>query len=156
MKKIIIILLVIIIGFLAYFALKIKTPTVVPGQTNSTPINQTQMTATGKANVSDLVSFSIVAGQEVSGVMNATGEIQGGYFFEANILSSILDVNKKIIRAGHGTATTDWMTSDPVSFSTTLDFTGLPKGPAFVSIHNDNPSDMRENDKEILIPVVIK
>ena len=50
----------------------------------------------------------------------------------------------------------DWMTINPVTFEGNIDFTGLPKGPAYFEIHNDNPSDIRENDKSILIPIVIE
>ena len=48
------------------------------------------------------------------------------------------------------------ITAEPVSFEGKIDFTGLTKGPAFLEIHNDNPSDLRENDKSILIPIVIE
>jgi hypothetical protein len=53
-------------------------------------------------------------------------------------------------------ATTDWMTSGPVSFEGKIDFSGLPQGPAYFEIHNDNPSDLPENDKSVLIPIVIE
>ncbi len=107
-------------------------------------------------NKDDLVSFSIKPGQEVSGKITATGSVKGGYFFEANIGVNVLDANKKLLRAGYGMSTTDWMTSAPVAFTTSLDFTGLPKGNAYIEIHNDNASGLPENDKSIFIPIVIK
>ncbi|MFA6251380.1 MAG: Gmad2 immunoglobulin-like domain-containing protein [Candidatus Paceibacterota bacterium] len=107
-------------------------------------------------NASDLVSFSISPGQEVSGILTATGSVRGAYFFEANIQVNILDSDKKVLRAGYGNAKTDWMTSEPVGFETILDFTKLPKGPAYIEIHNDNASGLPENDKNILIPIIIK
>lgn len=106
-------------------------------------------------NQQDLVSFSLTPGSSVSGKMTVTGSVKGGYFFEGNILINIRAVDNTLLRAGHGQATTDWMTAEPVSFSADVDFTGLPKGEAYLVIHNDNPSDMRENDKEIAIPIVI-
>lgn len=120
------------------------------------PAPTPQIHAAGKASTTDLVSFSIHPGETVSGVMSATGSIKGAYFFEGNILVNIVDANEVILRAGHGTATTDWMTNEPVSFSTDLDFTGLLPGAAFIAIQNDNPSDMRENDKILYIPIVIR
>jgi hypothetical protein len=107
-------------------------------------------------NPDDLISFSIKHGQEVSGKVKVTGEIKGGWFFEGNILLNILDGNKKNIKSGHGTATTDWMTSGPVSFGAEIDVSTLPKGKAYIEIHNDNASGLPENDKSILIPIVIK
>lgn len=107
-------------------------------------------------NKDDLLSFSIEPEQKVSEKITVKGEIKGGYFFEGNILVNILDGNKQIIKEGYGTATTDWMTVLPVSFTADVDFTNLASGPAYLEIKNDNPSDLRENDKNILIPIIIK
>jgi len=106
-------------------------------------------------NTKDLVLLNVQPGQLVSGKMKVAGSVQGAYFFEANIGINILDANKSVIKRGNGTATTEWMTIDPVSFTADVDFTGLTKGPAFLEIHNDNASGLKENDKSILIPIVI-
>lgn len=106
-------------------------------------------------NKEDLVSFSVAPGSTVSGVLDIMGSVKGGYFFEGNILINILDANKNILKNSHANAKTDWMTIEPVEFSTTLDFNGLSKGPAYVEIHNDNASGLPENDKNILIPIII-
>ena len=107
-------------------------------------------------NSSDLVFLSVVPGTRVSGVVDFTGEVKGGYFFEGNILINILDANKKVLSKGHGTATAEWMTSNAVPFKTTVDFTKLPKGKGYLEIHNDNPSGLTANDKSILIPIIIE
>ncbi len=106
----------------------------------------------------DLVSFSISPGQEVSGKVHATGSVKGGYFFEANIVINILDANKNKTHygPGHANATTDWTTAGPVSFALDFDFSIMPKGPAYIEIHNDNASGLPQNDKSILVPIVIK
>lgn len=107
-------------------------------------------------NKQDLVSFSVEPGQKVGGLMEVMGVVKGGYFFEANILVNILDVNKNILKNSYGTATTDWMTTDPVSFTASIDFTGLNQGPAFIEIRNDDPSDGEGGTaKKILIPIII-
>lgn len=103
----------------------------------------------------DLILFSIFPETKVSGIKSYRGSVKGGYFFEANILVNVLDANKKVLLKGNAQATTEWMTVEPVEFEGNIDFTNLPKGPAFIQIHNDNPSDMREKDKEILIPIII-
>jgi len=107
-------------------------------------------------NKDDLISFSILPGTKVHGVVSYNGVIKGGYFFEANILINVLDANKNVLKKSNAMAKGEWMTSGPVSFEGNIDFTGLPIGPAFFEIHNDNPSDMRENDKSVLIPIVIE
>lgn len=107
-------------------------------------------------NKEDLVSFSILPGSKVHGVMSYRGAVKGGYFFEANILVGITDVNKNMILQSNAHATSDWMTSEPVNFEGYIDFSIIPKGPAYLEIHNDNASALPENDKKILIPVIVE
>jgi hypothetical protein len=104
----------------------------------------------------NLVSFSILPNSKVFGIKSYNGTIKGGYFFEGNILINILDENKNVLKNSNAMATTDWMTSGPVDFEGNIDFTDLPKGRAFVEIHNDNASGLPENDKSILIPIMIE
>jgi hypothetical protein len=108
-------------------------------------------------NSYDLISFSVDPGDIVSNLLTVNGSVKGGYFFEGNILVNILDSNKESLRSGNGTAKSDWMTTGPVVFDANLDFTGLPSGPAFIEIHNDNPAGPDEGmNKSILIPIIIK
>lgn len=118
--------------------------------------NQMKESLQSGGNPDDLISFSVKHGQEVSGKVKVTGEIKGGWFFEGNIGLNLLGSDKKMMRPGHATAKTDWMTSGPVSFEAEIDFSTLPKGKAYIEIHNDNASGLPENDKSILIPIVIK
>lgn len=107
-------------------------------------------------NKDDLVSFSIWPGTKVHGILSYRGVIKGAYFFEANILINVLDKDKKVILNSNAMAKDDWMTAGPVSFEGNIDFSKLPKGPAYVEIHNDNASGLPENDKSVLIPIVIE
>ena len=106
-------------------------------------------------NKDDLISFSIFPNSKVQGVVSYQGAVKGGYFFEANILINILDANKNVLKTSNAIAMTDWMTIEPVEFEGNIDFTNLPKGLAYIEIHNDNPSGLPENDKSVLIPIVI-
>ncbi len=107
-------------------------------------------------NKDDLISFSIWPNTKVHGIVSYRGVIKGGYFFEANIGINILDMNKKVLKASNAVAKTDWMTAEPVSFEGNIDFTGLPTGPAYFEIHNDNASGLPEKDKSVLIPIIIE
>lgn len=114
-----------------------------------------------EGNKEDLVSFSIKPGQEVSGGMTVTGIIKGAYFFEGSFPITILDSNKiSIPFGGHATATTDWMTAGPVSFTTYFDFSKMPKGNHYIALTQDDPRDESERGnykiKQVLIPIVIK
>ena len=108
-----------------------------------------------EGNASDLVYFSVSSGDEVSGVLNFSGTVKNAYFFEGNIGINMLDENKKVLKRGNAMATTEWMTVEPVSFSGTIDLTGLPLGLGFIQIANDNASGLPENDKFIYIPIII-
>ena len=107
-------------------------------------------------NKDDLVSFSILPYTKVHGILSYRGVIKGGYFFEGNILIGVTNMNKKIILQSNAMATTEWTTAGPVSFEGNIDFSGLPKGSAYLQIHNDNASGLPENDKFILIPITIE
>ena len=106
-------------------------------------------------NKADLVYFSIKPYDKVESNFSYSGAIQGGYFFEANILINILDENKNIVLRSYTTAKSDWMTAEPVAFDGTLDLSGLDAGSYYLEIHNDNASGLPENDKSILIPIII-
>jgi hypothetical protein len=108
-------------------------------------------------NKENLLSFSIVPGMSISGEIAYIGNIEGGYFFEGNILINILNKNKEIIKESFANATFDWMTSGPVAFQGFLDVSNLEKGPAFVQILQDDPSGGESGlpARQILIPIII-
>ena len=151
-KKFVWIILILMIIFAVILSFKNSGDKKIENNTDN--IKQNNLEILG--NKEDLISFSVNPGENVSGVLAFVGSVQGGYFFEANILINILDMNKKVLKNSYAMATTDWMTAEPVSFEGNIDFTGLPKGPAYFEIKNDNPSDIRANDKSILIPVIIE
>lgn len=115
-----------------------------------------------EGNKENLVFFSIKPGQEISGVVKATGILSGGYFFEGNLPVSILNENKQLTSygPGHGQATSDWMTAGPVNFEVDFDFTKVPKGKYYIKLMQDDPRDISERGdskiKQILIPIIIK
>jgi len=106
-------------------------------------------------NKEDLVSLSILPGAKVSGTIKFTGSVKNNYFFEGNIGVNILDANKKLLRNGYANSTSDWMTTEPVSFKGTIDFTSIKKGSVYIQIKNNDPSGLPGRTKTILIPVVV-
>jgi phage FluMu protein gp41 len=108
-------------------------------------------------NKENLLSFSIMPGMEISNQIAFIGNIEGGYFFEANILVNILDKDKNLLKAGYANATSDWMTSGPVAFQGVLDVSNLPKGFAYVQLLQDDPSGGESGlpIKEVFVPIVI-
>ena len=104
----------------------------------------------------DLLDFSIVKNEPISGVVEASGILKGGYFFEGNARGMILDSNKNVLKTFPVTATADWMTADGVPFTMTVDATGISAGNGYIRIANDNPSGDPTKDKFIDIPVVFE
>ena len=142
----VVLILVIFGGIYLYTNKKADAPVVVAPENNLEILG----------NKEDLVSFSVEPGDKVSGILNLSGSIKNAYFFEANIGISLLDENKNVLKEGYGTATTDWMTTEPVSFTTTIDATGL-SGKGYILIQNDDPSGGEGGPaKKIFIPVVFE
>lgn len=138
----IVLIVVILGGIYLYTSKKVDAPVV--DENNSEVLG----------NKEDLVSFSVKAGDTVSGMLNLSGSVKNAYFFEGNILISLLDSNQNVLKQGYGTATTDWMTTEPISFTSSIDSTGL-NGSGFILIQNDDPSDGEGGPaKKIFIPVI--
>jgi hypothetical protein len=107
-------------------------------------------------NKDDLVYFNIKPYDKVQDSILYNGAVKGGYFFEANILINILDANKNAVLESYASAKSDWMTSEPVLFGGEIDLTKIgTTGLHYIEIHNDNASGLPENDKNILIPIII-
>ncbi len=107
-----------------------------------------------EGNVVDLISFSIPENTKVSNGQEITGSIKGAYFFEANAVGKLLDVNKKELKSFPITATSEWMTADAVDFSFIIDTTDVPAGQGYIRIANDNPSGDFANEKYVDVPVI--
>lgn len=144
----VLILVVVLVALLFVF----RKPEVKLDDQNINPNQNIAITG----NVDDLVSLSVLPGGEITGEFVLTGAVKNAYFFEANIGVSILDKNKNPLLQTFGTATTDWMTTEPVSFTSNLNVTNLPKGEGYILIENDNPSGEEGYSKKIFIPIVIE
>lgn len=94
---------------------------------------------------------------EIKSPVVITGRLRGSWFFEATAGVAVLDSNKQVITVNPIMATTDWMTSDWVTFSGTTSYPLAYKGQSgYIQISNDNPSGLPENSKTYLIPVLFR
>jgi len=147
-KNIVLILVLIAVSF---FIFNTKTGKKAPEQDNPAPA----FSVVGP-NKDDLLALSIAPGSTVTGQFVLGGVVKNAFFFEGNILINLLDSNQNLLKAGNGTATTDWMTAGPVTFTANVDATGL-SGPGYIEIRNDDPSDGEGGPaKIILIPIVFQ
>lgn len=149
MKNIILFILILSLGFLVFNFYSKKNIE------KEDKVYKSSLEVSGP-NKDDLIEFSVKPGSTVSGKMTVTGTVKNAYFFEANISINLLDANQNVLKAGYGTATTDWMTTGPVSFTANIDATGL-SGFGYIEIQNDDPSDGEGGPaKIILIPVIFQ
>ncbi len=86
-----------------------------------------------------------------------SGEARGNWFFEATFPVMLTDADGKLITSGTATAGGNWMTTDFVSFLGNINFIKQPAGSrGFIILKKDNPSDMRQFDASVEIPVVFQ
>jgi len=98
----------------------------------------------------------IKSGDKISTPLEMSGLARGYWFFEGSFPIEILDENRQIIIQGVAEAQKEWMTEDFVPFKIILDFLVEKEQNGFIILKRDNPSDLKENDAQIEIPVILK
>ena len=92
-------------------------------------------------------------GAEISSPLIIEGEARGNWFFEASFPVKITDSNGNELAVKPATANSDWMTTEFVPFSASLEFTPKETDIGFLILKKDNPSGFSENDDQIEIPI---
>lgn len=96
------------------------------------------------------------AGSIVTSPLVMSGQARGTWFFEASFPIRLEDASGNLIASTIGTASGDWMTEDFVPFLASLEFVVASDTEAVIIFQKDNPSDMREYDREVRVPVILK
>ena len=110
----------------------------------------------------DLIQVTSPEGMAVvTNPLSLTGKARGSWFFEASAPVALVDWDGKIIAEGFVTATGDWMTTEFVPFTGSLEFTSPYKEGDEVFMKRgslifkkDNPSGLPEHDDAVEIPVL--
>jgi hypothetical protein len=106
------------------------------------------------ADYSDLIHVTSPASNAaVTSPLEITGEARGTWYFEASFPIRLLDADGNEIAAHYAMAQTDWMTTDFVPFTATLEFDPPATATGTLILENDNPSGLPEHAKHIEIPV---
>lgn len=115
-------------------------------------------TISGSGNWQDKIKVtSLKSGETVTSPLVVTGEARGTWFFEGSFPVTLVDWDGKIIAQAPAMAVGEWMTTNYVPFTVTLNFikpTYNSKGTLI--LHNDNPSDRRDLDAALEIPLKFK
>lgn len=82
------------------------------------------------------------------------GQARGNWFFEGDFPLRLLDRDGRELARGYATAQGEWMTGDFVPFAGTLVFEPPPgTATGWLVLHKDNPSEHRELDEVLELPV---
>jgi hypothetical protein len=112
---------------------------------------------TALATSSDIVIFSPIKNQAVVSPIVIRGKAKGNWFFEASFPVRLVDENENVVGTGHAEADGDWMTSDFVNFTATIEYTrASTTDSGLLVFKNDNPSGDPARDKYFYMPVVLK
>lgn len=93
------------------------------------------------------------SGAEITSPLEITGEARGTWFFEASFPIRLTDENGKVLGSAVAMAQGDWMTEEFVPFKATLVFDPKTARAGKIILDKDNPSDMRELDASLEMPV---
>lgn len=105
--------------------------------------------------VDDLIKVqSPIAGEIIQSPFKVTGEAVGFWYFEADFPVKLYDDKDSLLATAIAMAQGEWMTENFVPFETELVFK-IPPGTKSGKLvfERSNPSDMRENDRSLSIPV---
>ena len=94
--------------------------------------------------------------QLITSPLTITGEARGAWFFEGNFSVSLLDSNKNVLALHYAKTNEEWMTEDFISFTSTIEFDDPQTAAGFLILDKNNPSDIRELDAQLIIPVRFK
>ena len=99
-------------------------------------------------------------GQMITSPLQLTGEATGPWYFEASAPVELRDWQGNVIAQSFITAQGDWMVTNFVAFTGTIEFTSpyTAGDPAAMQqgtlvFKKDNPSVLPENDSELIVPI---
>jgi hypothetical protein len=100
---------------------------------------------------------SPLPGEVIDSPLHIRGRARGMWFFEGDFPVVLQDAGGRVIKEWYATAQGEWMTENFVPFTATLEFDSPGAGARGVLVlKKDDPSDRRELDDAIRVPVVFK
>lgn len=104
---------------------------------------------------SDVIVNSPERGAMVSSPLTIVGSAKGNWYFEATFLIKLLNSKGQEIGEGPAQAADDWMTTDYVPFTTTIQFPAQPKGSkGTIVFMKDNPSGDPIRDASTTLSII--
>lgn len=115
-------------------------------------------TPVATSSTSDLIRVSYpTENATVTSPLVIMGEARGNWFFEASAPVILTNWDGLIIAEGIAEVEGDWMTTEFVPFTATINFVKPDYNPrGFLILKKDNPSGLPENDAALEIPIYFK
>lgn len=110
------------------------------------------------ASADNIVISNPTPGSVVGKPITVMGQARGGWFFEASFPIEVRSATGTVIATGIGEPVggASWMTEDFVPFSSTIEIPDSYIGEAVLTLKNDNPSGLPENDRSVSFPITIE
>jgi hypothetical protein len=133
-----------------------REPQIFEINSNSSTTENILQNSTSTIDMPIIVN-NIEDNQEVSNPIKIEGKARGNWFFEATFPVQLVDTDGNIIASTTARAETDWMTTDFVNFTATLEYVkSTTTARALIVLNKDNPSGNPDFDQSIFIPVILK
>jgi hypothetical protein len=92
-------------------------------------------------------------GEVVRSPLTVRGEARGAWYFEGDFPLILRDNRGEILARGIASAKGEWMTNDFVPFVGRIEFAAPEEMAGDLILQKDNPSERRELDDSLIIPV---
>lgn len=158
MKKLLISIVVIILVVIGGWYLSQRKAGVTSTNTQTTNTDQVFPESSTPATADMIVVNPISTSTPIKSPLKVTGKARGTWFFEASAPIAIVDIDGKPLGTGHIEATSDWMTTEFVPFTGTIEFTLATSTPdvGAVVFFNDNPSGQASTSYYTALPVFLR
>lgn len=122
-----------------------------------TDINQVASSTASKVGIDDMLIVNSPAPDAlIKSPLAVTGKARGTWFFEASAPVKILDADGNELGIVPAQAEGNWMTTDFVNFSASLDFKTPATATGILVFMKDNPSGLPQYDMKFEMPVRFK
>jgi hypothetical protein len=150
----VVLLVFLALGVWQWSTLEVSEPTPPEGTATSTPPENDNGGAEPASAYDMIVVDSPLPGATITSPLTVSGKARGGWYFEASFPVRLLDANGTVLAELPATAEGEWMTSEYVPFSATFSYQTPTTPTGTLVFHNDNPSGLPENDRQLDVPVV--
>jgi len=107
----------------------------------------------GDCRSDQIVLTAPVRDAVVTSPLEIRGRARGSWFFEGDFPLTLLDGRGDAVAQGFASAEGEWMTNEFVPFSAVLRFEPPHPGRGRLILNKDNPSDRRNLDDALVVPV---